>query len=68
LAGAGGTVSSQASINVLKKICDPLLMNRHYPKLLSKKTAGPIKNLWQLEDNSLRHHDIPDDWKQPPKE
>lgn len=60
---------SQASVDALKKICDPLLANRHYPKLLSKKAAGAAKNLRQLEEDQRQHdiHEIPDDWKQPPK-
>jgi len=41
---AATQLQSQASIDALKKSCDPLLANRHYPKLLSKKPTGAPSN------------------------
>lgn len=71
-------LSSQASINVLKKMCDPLLANRHYPKLMAKKdsVAGKMTRDGQLmglhatrrqEEKAEERYEIPEELKKHPK-
>ena len=51
-------MQSDNSINALKKMCDPLLSNGYYPKLLSKKEPGLGRN---VEDK----YQIPKSWMEP---
>jgi len=61
-------MQSVSSINALKKICDPLLANRHYPQLLSKKKGRHSieKVLSRMEDQAYKY-EIPDTMKIPGK-
>lgn len=70
--------SSATSINVLKKMCDPLLANRHYPKLMVKKElGGGTKNndrraafnsaTLKQKEAEERQYEIPEELKKNPK-
>ena len=70
--------SSVASINVLKKMCDPLLANRHYPKLMVKKELGggakphdrrAIFNgaAQKQQEQEERRYEIPEELRRYPK-